>query len=96
MIELARQESDEIIKEKNKDKNLKHEYKTNLNILVGSLKDKLIMMMLEKSSRKRDKMFKKLMEQASQNAIPIRLERHNPRKDKVSRGKYKTNHKRCL
>lgn len=96
MIELARQESDEIINSNNNGKNLKHEYKTNLNILVGSLKDKLVIMMLENSSRKRNKMFKKIMEQASQNAIPIRLGRHNPRKDKVSRGKYKTNHKRCL
>lgn len=96
MIELARQESDEIIELNNKEKNLKHEYKTNLNILVGSLKDKLVMMMLEKSIRKRNKMFKKIMEQASQNAIPIRLGRHNPRKDSVTRGKYKTNHKRCL
>lgn len=96
MIELARQESDEIIEANHKEKNLKHQYKTNLNILVGSLKDKLVMMMLEKSSRKRNKMFKKIMEQASQNSIPIRIGRHNPRKDSVTRGKYKTNHKRCL
>lgn len=77
MIELVRQESDEIIKTNNKKKNLKHEYKMNLNILVGSLKDKLVLMMLEKSSRKRNKMFKKIMEQASQNVIPVRLGRHN-------------------
>ena len=96
MIELARQQSDEIIEENNKEKTLKHEYKTNLNILVGSLKDKLIIMMLEKSSRKRNKMFEKIMEQASQNASPIRLGRHNPRKDSITRGKYKTNHKRYL
>ena len=96
MIELARQQSDEIIEENNKEKTLKYEYKTNLNILVGSLKDKLIIMMLEKSSRKRNKMFKKIMQQASQNAIPIRIGRHNPRKDSVTRGKYKTNHKRYL
>lgn len=96
MVELARQESDEIIRENNKDKNLKHEYKTNLNILVGTLKDKLVMMMLEKNNRKRTKMFKNIMKQASQNTIPIRLGRHYPRKDTVSRGKYKTNLKRCL
>lgn len=48
MVELAGQGSDEIIRGNNKDKNLKHEYKTNLNILVGTLKDKLVMMILEK------------------------------------------------
>ena len=94
MIELARQESDEIINENNEEKDLKHEYKTNLNMLVGSLKDKLVLMMLEKSSRKRNKMYKSIMAQASQNAIPIRLGRHNPRKIHHSRGKYNTNHKR--
>ncbi len=96
MIELARQESDEIVKEKNKGKNLKHKYKTNLNILIGSLKDKLIMMMLEKNSRKRTKMFKNIMKQASQNTIPIRLGRQYPRKDSVSRCKFKSNRKRSL
>ncbi|WP_231272851.1 IS4 family transposase [Clostridium botulinum] len=96
MIELARQESDKIIKEKNKGKNLKHEYKTNLNILIGSLKDKLIIMMLEKDRGKRTKMFKNIMKQASQNTIPIRLGRQYPRKDSVSRCKYKANCKRSL
>lgn len=65
---------------------------------MGSLKvkDKLILMMLEKSSRKRNKMHKNIMTQASQNAIPIRLGRHSPRKDTLFRDKYKTNHKRPL
>ena len=94
MIELAKQESDEIIKENNKEKDLKHEYKINLNMFVGSLKDKLILMMLEKNNRKRNKMYKHIMEQASRNAIPIRLGRHNPRKNHYSRGKYNANHKR--
>lgn len=48
MVELAKQESDEIIETDNRKRNLKHEYKTNINILVGSLKDKLVIMMLEK------------------------------------------------
>ena len=94
MIELARQESDELINETNEQKDLKHKYKTNLNMLVGSLKDKLILMMLEKSDHRRNKMYKNIMAQASENAIPIRIGRHNPRKIHHSRGKYNTNHKR--
>lgn len=50
--------------------------------------------MLEKNNRKRNKMYKHIMAQASQNAIPIRLGRQNPRKNHHSRGKYNTNHKR--
>ena len=65
MFKLAKQESDEIIKENNKENDLKHEYKTNLNMLVGCLKDKLILMMLKKNNRKRNKMYKYIMEQAS-------------------------------
>jgi hypothetical protein len=65
-------------------------------MLAGSLKDKLILMMLEKNNRKRNKMYRHIMEQASQNAIPIRRGKHNPRKIQHSRGKYNTNHKRSL
>jgi hypothetical protein len=58
MIELARKDSDEIAVIERKDKNNKCEYKTNLNILIGGLKDKLIMIYLEESPRKRNKMYK--------------------------------------
>ena len=96
MVELARQESDEIIENMNNDKCLKYEYKTNLNILIGSLKDKFILMMLEKSKRKRDKMFKEIMDQVSKSCVPIRPGRQNVRQQRLQRSKYKTNQKRCL
>lgn len=50
MIELARKDSDEIVAIEREDKENKYEYKTNVNILIGSLKDKLIMMYLEGST----------------------------------------------
>ncbi len=96
MIELARQESDKIVKEKNKGKTLKYEHKTNLNVLIGILKDKLMIMIFEKNKRKRIKMFNKIMRQATKNTIPIRPDRHYPRKDSSSREKYKANRKRSL
>lgn len=96
MIELARQESDEIVKKEKKEKELKYEYKTNLNILIGSLKDKLIIMFLEESTRKRNKIYKEIMKEVSKNRIPIRPNRTHPRIDRLSRGKYRINHKRCL
>lgn len=97
MVELARQESDEIIENRNNDKSLKHDYKTNLNILIGTLKDKFILMVLEKSKRKRDKMFKDIMGQVSKSSVPIRPGRQNDRKPAaLSRSKYKTNQKSSL
>jgi len=60
MVSLAKKDADQDIKEKYKDKNLKYEYKVNTNILIGKLKDNLILMMLEWSPRKRSKMLKEI------------------------------------
>jgi hypothetical protein len=96
MVELAKQHNEEIIREKNKGKELKYDQKTNLNILVGSLKDKFVLMILEKNTRKRNKMFKAIMSKVSQSTIPIRPERQNKRLHKRLSNKYKTNGRRCL
>ena len=96
MIELARKQSDQIISSKQEDKELKYQYKTNLNVLIGALKDKFIIMMLEKSKYKRSKMFKSIMKTVSNSAIPIRDDRQFPRKMFLVRSKFQLNKKRCL
>lgn len=96
MIELARKQSDQIISSKQEDKELKYQYKTNLNVLIGALKDKFIIMMLEKSRYKRSKMFKSIMKTVSNSAIPIRDDRQFPRKMFLVRSKFQLNKKRCL
>lgn len=96
MIELAREDSDEIIENDNKGKNLKYEYKTNLNILIGNLKDNLILLFIEKSPRKRNKIYKGIMNEVSKRRVPIRPGRQYPRNKKIKRGKYSLSHKNCL
>lgn len=96
MIELARNDSDEIVRIEREDKNIKYEYRTNLNILIGSLKDRLIMMFLEESPRKRNKIYKDVMRQISRSTVPIRPDRQNPRIKRIARGKYRKNKKRSL
>jgi len=96
MAELARQESDEIVENNRNDKENKHEYKTNMNVLIGTLKDKFVLMMLEKSTKKRNKMYESIMEQVSKSVVPIRPERHNERSKSKSLQKYRTNRKRSL
>lgn len=96
MAELARKQSDDIIEARNDVKDNKYKYKTNTNILIGSLKDEFVLLLLEPNKRKRNKKFNKIMFKISKSVIPIRPERQNPRKKRVVRGKYKTNHKRCL
>ncbi|MCY6355872.1 transposase, partial [Clostridium sp. ZS2-4] len=93
MVELARKDSDEIIAVERENK---YEYKTNVNILIGSLKDKLIMMFLEESLRKRNRIYKDIMKQVSKSSVPIRPDRQNPRIKKFTRGKYRKNKKRSL
>ena len=96
MVELARKDSDGIIKSERKTKCNKHEYKTNLNILIGSLKDKLILMILETRPRKRNKMYRDIVKQATKSIIPIRPNRQSPRVKRIARGKYRKNKKRSL
>ena len=96
MIELARKQSDDVISTKNMNKELKHEYKTNLNVLIGTLKDKLIIMMLEESKSKRSRMFNSIMATVSKSSVPIRENRKYQREKFLVRSKYQLNKKRCL
>ena len=96
MAELIRIQNDEKLRESNCSKELKYEYKTNINLLIGTLKDKFVMMLLENNPKIRRKIFKKLMDQIAKNSVPIRSDRHNSRKDTLVRSKYRLNQKRCL
>lgn len=96
MAELVRIQNEEIRRESNCGKDLKYEYKTNMNLLIGTLKDKFVMMLLENNPKKRKKIFNKLMDQIAKNSVPIRPDRHNPRKDNLVASKYRLNQKRSL
>jgi hypothetical protein len=96
MVALAKMDANAIINEKNKDKDLKYEYKVNTNILIGKLKNSLVSMLLEKSSRKRSKLLKKIMKEISRNIIPIRPGRSNRRRMTLRANKNPLNKKRAL
>ena len=96
MIEFAKHHSDAIIKEKHKDKDIEYEYKTNLNVLIGTFKDKLIMILLEEDDRVREMMFNKIMKMLVRSTVPIRKGRQNPRNKFLNRSKYQLNKKRSL
>jgi hypothetical protein len=96
MVSLAKMDADPLIKEENSDKNLKYEYKVNTNILIGKLKNSLVLMLLEKSPRKRSKMLKKIMKEISNNIIPIRPGRSYERRMTVRANKNPLNSKKTL
>ena len=93
---LAKMQSDEIIQEKNEEKELKHSYKTNVNIMVSELKDELILIIMEENERKRKRRYNALLREIARNVIPIRPERHNVRNFKTTRDRYPMNARRGL
>lgn len=97
MAAIAKNEANEKVAHNHKDKDLKYDYKVNLNILIGKLKDNLVLVLLEDDPGKRTYMFEKVMEELSRNVVPIRPGRSNLRKDgRRSSNKNPANNKRCL
>lgn len=96
MVALAKNEANEEIAQKNEDKNLKYDYQVNTNILIGKLKDSLVIMLLEDNPEKRKEMFRKIMQEISRNREPIRPGRSNIRKMGLKAHKHPMNQKRCL
>ena len=96
MVSLAKMDANVIIQRENKDKNLKYECKVNTNILIGKLKNSLVYMLLEDSSRKRSRILDKIMKEISRNIIPIRPGRSFIRRMTVRANKKPLNKKRSL
>jgi len=96
MAALVKMQSDEIIQKKNEEKELKHPYKTNVNIMVSELKDELILIMMEKNEKRRKRRYNELLREIARNVIPIRPGRHNERNFKKSRDRYPMNARRGL
>lgn len=80
MVTFAKYIADAEIQEDNADKNLKYEYKTNTNILIGKLKDKFIHAILEPDRLNRQCAVQKVLSEATRNRIPIRPDRKFERK----------------
>lgn len=96
MASLAANAANENIAADNSNKELKYEYKANMNILIGKLKDNLVLMMLQWNPYKRVAMFKRIMEEISRNTVPIKPGRNNNRRKRFKRDKYPMNQRRAL
>lgn len=80
------------IQKNNKNKNLKYEYKTNINILAGWLKNILIAMIFVNTDRERKELYDIIIEKAKKNLISINPNRSYERKhDTSKRNKFTTN-----
>ena len=94
MASLAKREAEE--KRGRSKKKTKYEYKINVNMLIGKLKDVLVLMLLEDDEKVRSSIFDKVMQEITRNVVPIRPNRSQPRKKSYSEGKFPTNKKTCL
>ncbi|MEQ6390943.1 IS4 family transposase [Bacillaceae bacterium S4-13-58] len=72
MASLIKHEADEIIAKDQEGKDLKYVYTTNNNVLIGKLKTKLVRILLEESPRRRNKLYKKMLDEAQRCRTPIR------------------------
>ncbi len=96
MVALAKNEANENIKQANEGNDLKYEYKVNSNILIGSLKDSLVLMLLEDDPDKRTQMFDQIMKKISKNMVPIRPGRSKFRRKGLKAHKHPINQKKSL
>jgi hypothetical protein len=96
MAAMAKMQTDETIQARNETKELKYEYQTNVNILIGKLKNNLVLMLLEPNEKKRMNLYERTMKEIARNAVPIRPGRHNPRRKLFNRDRHPMNQKRCL
>lgn len=85
---FAKYISDKNISNSSEGKNLKHEYQTNTNMLIGKLKDNLVLALLEDNPRKREKMIKSVLIEISLNKVPIRKNRQVERKVTTRKRKF--------
>lgn len=96
MVALAKNEANEKIAQNKEDKSLKYEYKVNTNILIGTLKDSLVLMLLEDNLEKRNAMFNRTMLEITKNMVPIRPGRSHERRKGLKAHKYPMNQKSSL
>ena len=87
MVAFAKLDTDVIV-EKNHNPDNKHPKKTNESQLIGILKDKLVIALLETRPRAQARKVNAILLEAAMDTIPIRPERHFARKRKHSKRFY--------
>jgi len=72
IVSLAKEESDALISESDKDKGLKNSYQTNEKELINILKWKLVLCLMNESPKKRSQLFMEIAEMATGHKSEIR------------------------
>lgn len=86
IVSISKMTCNEEIDKENKNKNLKYRYQVNEGYLISKLKDRLVLALLIKSSRKREKAVDEILMDAIKNRLPIKPGRHCKRPGNTSHG----------
>lgn len=93
---IFKSEADVEIREQRKDKNNKYEYQANVNEIVGTLKDCLILAVAEEDPANQNQMLDMIFDEIKRAVVPIRPNRSVPRNDSVRKLKFFHNMKNNL
>jgi hypothetical protein len=97
MASIVQQEADGMIAKEHENKSLKYDYVLNRNILIGKLKDKLVKIILKKSSKKRKQIYKILLKEVQRSRRRIRPGRKFSRKiTRLQANKNGLNQRTCI
>lgn len=96
MAAIIRIDAEEELKDKNINKNTKHEYAINNNILFGKLKNFLILLLLEENDEIKATLYQDFIQKIQRSVIPIRKNRKFGRKKKIRSNKYPNCRRRAL
>ncbi|SNT31702.1 Transposase DDE domain-containing protein [Anaerovirgula multivorans] len=72
-------------------KDLKYDYKINMNVFIGTFREYLIQIALENNPQKSQMLYEYLIEEATENLVPIKAGRSFPRTRIRRRNKYTQN-----
>lgn len=86
-------DAQEDIDEARKDKDNKYQYKANLNELIGILKDRLVLALVQDSPNEQAVIIDSILEEIKRYVVPIRPDRSTPRKASPRKSKFHHNQK---
>jgi hypothetical protein len=75
------------------DKDNKHQYKANINELIGILKDRFVFALAQNNPRVQARMIREILDEVTRYVTPVRVERSVPRRASTRNTKFHHNYK---
>jgi len=91
LLQDIKNEVNDGVSEDKKGKPRKYDYKTNINILAGNLKNILIKIMFTESDEEKEKLYRTIVDKGKKNLVPIKPNRTFMRKEYGGMNKFRTN-----